>query len=86
MKGNPKRSRNDSAIASKSRKRVAKDKKFGFGGKKKFAKSNDKKSTNDGRSFSRAKNNAGVGKRAVPAKSIKRRPGKDSRAKKRSHN
>lgn len=57
-------------------KRAKKDQKFGFGGKKRHAKSNDAKSSADGRDFSvkRMKGKAGGGAK---------RPGKSVRMKKR---
>lgn len=58
--------------AGPNRKRQKKDEKFGFGGKTRFAKSNDAKSAGDTRGYSikRMKGNAG-----------KQRPGKSRRAK-----
>jgi rRNA-processing protein EBP2 len=57
-------------------KRAKKDQKYGFGGKKRHAKSNDAKSSADGRDFSvkRMKGKAGGGAK---------RPGKSVRMKKR---
>lgn len=72
-----------------SRKRKAKDAKYGFGGRKKFAKSNDQKSANDFSGFSLRKNNSrNFGKNAeAPATGRRRkksskpqRPGKARRA------
>lgn len=68
-------------------KREAKDKKYGFGGKKRFAKSNTKDSTNDMKSFNPSRNKtpfksgggAKAGKRNPQAKQA--RPGKSKRAK-----
>ncbi|KXT12197.1 hypothetical protein AC579_3438 [Pseudocercospora musae] len=57
-----------------NRKRQKKDEKFGFGGKKRFAKSNDAKSTGDDRSYSVTKMKSG-GKKGTF------RPGKSKRAK-----
>ncbi|KAK4623948.1 rRNA-processing protein EBP2 [Fulvia fulva] len=57
-----------------NRKRQKKDEKFGFGGKKRFSKSNDAKSTNDDRSYSQKRMKSG-GKGGKP------RPGKSKRAK-----
>jgi rRNA-processing protein EBP2 len=57
-------------------KRAKKDSKYGFGGKKRHAKSNDAQSTSDGRSFSVKKMK---GKPSGGAK----RPGKSVRMKKR---
>ncbi|KAK7718228.1 rRNA-processing protein EBP2 [Botryosphaeria dothidea] len=53
-------------------KRSKKDAKYGFGGKKRFAKSNDAQSSADGRGFSVKKMKAGAG--------VKKRPGKSRRA------
>ena len=57
-------------------KRAKKDQKFGFGGKKRHAKSNDAQSTSDGRSFSVKKMKGKTGGGA-------KRPGKSVRMKKR---
>lgn len=57
-------------------KRAKKDSKFGFGGKKRHAKSNDAQSTSDGRSFSVKKMKGKSGSGA-------KRPGKSVRMKKR---
>ncbi|KAF7189509.1 rRNA-processing protein EBP2 [Pseudocercospora fuligena] len=57
-----------------NRKRQKKDEKFGFGGKKRFAKSNDAKSTGDDRGYS-VKKMKGGGKKGTF------RPGKSKRAK-----
>ncbi|ETV67611.1 hypothetical protein H257_16209 [Aphanomyces astaci] len=68
----------------KNFKREAHNKKFGSGGKTKLShKKNDKKSTNDFSSFSRGRNNEGVGKRGKGGKppAAKSRPGKVSRGK-----
>ncbi|ETW08302.1 hypothetical protein H310_00920 [Aphanomyces invadans] len=68
----------------KNFKREAHNKKYGSGGKTKFThKKNDKKSTNDFSSFSRSRNNEGVGKRGGGKKpaGAKSRPGKVSRGK-----
>ncbi|KAL1638097.1 rRNA-processing protein EBP2 [Diplodia intermedia] len=54
-------------------KRAKKDAKYGFGGKKRFAKSNDAQSSADGRGFSAKKMKAG-------ANAAKKRPGKSRRA------
>ncbi|KAB2576380.1 rRNA processing protein [Lasiodiplodia theobromae] len=54
-------------------KRAKKDAKYGFGGKKRFAKSNDAQSSADGRGFSAKKMKAG-------ANGAKKRPGKSRRA------
>ncbi|KAK4553909.1 rRNA-processing protein EBP2 [Recurvomyces mirabilis] len=56
-----------------NRKRQKKDEKFGFGGKKKFAKSNDARSTGDMSGFSARKMKGG-------AKGGAKRPGKSKRA------
>lgn len=53
-------------------KRSKKDAKYGFGGKKRFSKSNDAQSSADGRGFSVKKMKAGAG--------VKKRPGKSRRA------
>ncbi|EME45685.1 hypothetical protein DOTSEDRAFT_150914 [Dothistroma septosporum NZE10] len=63
-----------SAADGPNRKRQKKDEKFGFGGKKRFSKSNDAKSTNDDRSYSQKRMKSG-GKGGKP------RPGKSKRAK-----
>lgn len=80
-------------LTRKSRKRQQKDAKFGFGGAKRHAKSNDKSSVNDDRkSFSLRRNNEHVGKHASSDKKKhqkkggaqqQQRPGKSSRDKKR---
>lgn len=54
-----------------NRKRLKKDEKFGFGGKKRFAKSNDARSSNDTRGYSVAR---------MKGKTGKQRPGKSRRA------
>ncbi|KAK3700789.1 rRNA-processing protein EBP2 [Vermiconidia calcicola] len=56
-----------------NRKRQKKDEKFGFGGKKRFAKSNDAKSAGDGKGYSVKKMKGKGGKQ--------QRPGKSKRAK-----
>ncbi|KAG9416140.1 putative rRNA-processing protein EBP2 [Aphanomyces cochlioides] len=62
-------------------KREAANKKFGSGGKTKLTqKRNDRKSTNDFSSFSRSRNNEGVGKRSNK-KQAGKRPGKAARSK-----
>jgi len=58
----------------KDNKRQKKDEKFGFGGKKRHAKSNDAQSSADGRDYSVSRMKGKTG----PSK----RPGKASRAKK----
>lgn len=55
-------------------KRQKKDTKYGFGGKKRHAKSNDASSTNDGRDFSMKRMKGKVG--------ASKRPGKSKRANK----
>ena len=55
-----------------NRKRLKKDEKFGFGGKKRFAKSNDAKSAGDG---------SGYSVKRMKGKTGKPRPGKSKRAK-----
>lgn len=57
--------------AAPNRKRQKKDEKFGFGGKKRFAKSNDAKSAGDERGYSARK---------MKGKPQKQRPGKSRRA------
>jgi rRNA-processing protein EBP2 len=57
--------------AGPNRKRQKKDEKFGFGGKKRFSKSNDAKSADDTRGYS---------VRKMKAKGTKQRPGKNRRA------
>jgi len=59
-------------------KRQAKDKKYGFGGKKRFSKSGDAISSADMRGFSTARMKGNVGGRGG-----KTRPGKSKRAKSR---
>jgi rRNA-processing protein EBP2 len=56
-------------------KRQKKDQKYGFGGKKRHAKSNDAQSSADGRGFSSRK------MKGKPAGGTSKRPGKDKRAK-----
>jgi rRNA-processing protein EBP2 len=63
----------DDAGGPPNRKRQKKDSKFGFGGKKRFAKSNDATSAGDTRSFSVKKMKGKGGKQ--------QRPGKSKRAK-----
>lgn len=67
------RRRGDGKAASK---RAKKDQKYGFGGKKRHAKSNDAQSSADGREFSVKKMKGKVGGGA-------KRPGKSVRMKKR---
>lgn len=84
----------DSKKPRMNRAREAKDKKFGFGGKKRFAKRNDKDSTNDFSQFPGARKGARGGKpaaatRAGAAKSKAtpkgaKRAGKDKRSSQRS--
>jgi rRNA-processing protein EBP2 len=57
-------------------KRQKKDQKYGFGGKKRHAKSNDAQSSADGRGFSSRK------MKGKSAGGASKRPGKDKRAKK----
>lgn len=61
--------------AGPNRKRQKKDEKFGFGGKKRFAKSNDARSAGDVGGYSVKRMKAGGGKSGKP------RPGKSKRAK-----
>ena len=58
-------------------KRQKKDQKYGFGGKKRHAKSNAAKSSSDGRDFSSRK------MKGKPTGGASKRPGKDKRAKNR---
>jgi rRNA-processing protein EBP2 len=60
------------AGAGPNRKRQKKDEKFGFGGKKRFAKSNDARSSGDMKGYSVKK---------MKGKTGKQRPGKSRRAK-----
>lgn len=60
------------AGAGSNRKRQKKDEKFGFGGKKRFAKSNDARSSGDMKGYSVKK---------MKGKTGKPRPGKSRRAK-----
>lgn len=75
-----KRRRPDGAPADAKRqsntKRQAKDKKYGFGGKKRFSKSGDAMSSSDMRGFSVARMKGKTG-----GKTGKMRPGKSKRAK-----
>jgi rRNA-processing protein EBP2 len=73
-----------------SKKRQERDKKFGFGGKKKGSKRNTRDSASDTRDFSAKRNNAGVGSKALykqkggnknKNKSTNQRPGKNRRMK-----
>lgn len=57
--------------AGPNRKRQKKDERFGFGGKKRFAKSNDAKSAGDARGYS---------VKRMKGKTGKQRPGKSKRA------
>lgn len=66
-------SRKANAGEAPNKKRQKKDAKFGFGGKKRFAKSNDAKSTSDDRGYSVKRMKAG-------GKPGKQRPGKSKRA------
>ncbi|OQS02771.1 rRNA-processing protein EBP2 [Thraustotheca clavata] len=83
LEGAGKRKRdNDDHGANKrpkvNKKREAHDKKWGSGGKTRMDKKNSKKSTNDMSSFSRSRNNEGVGKRGAKGG---KRPGKMARSK-----
>lgn len=60
--------------ARRETKRAKKDQKYGFGGKKRHAKSNDAQSSADGRGFSARK------MKGKPATGGARRPGKSKRA------
>jgi rRNA-processing protein EBP2 len=72
----PRRKKGDRSSDDKSRaKRVKKDHKYGFGGKKKHAKSNDAKSSGDLGDFSSKRNKASFG-----GKKTAQRPGKSKRA------
>lgn len=81
--GRSKRRRPDGAPTDGKRqqnaKRQAKDKKYGFGGKKRFSKSGDAMSSSDMRGFSVARMKGKTG-----GKGGKMRPGKSRRAKGRS--
>lgn len=69
-----------------NKKRQERNKKFGFGGKKKGIKRNTKDSAGDMRDFSMKKNRAGVGGKALSKqgkKSKPQRPGKNKRVKNR---
>lgn len=63
----------DSGRDGSNHKRQKKDEKFGFGGKKRFSKSNDAKSAGDTDGYSARKMKGG-------AKAAKQRPGKARRA------
>lgn len=65
-------------------KRQDRDKKFGFGGKKKGVKRNNKEGAGDMRDFSLKKNRAGVGSKQIGNKNKKPRPGKSNRVKRRN--
>ena len=71
-----------------NKKRQEKDKKFGFGGKKRGSKQNTKESAMDTKDFSMKKNRAGVGSKAMKNKNNKKNPnkrlGKSRRVKSRS--
>ena len=71
---NDRAARKASALAKPNAKRQKRDEKYGFGGKKRHAKSNDAISSADTRSYSSKKMKAG-------AKASAKRPGKDRRAK-----
>ncbi|OQR98146.1 kinesin-like protein [Achlya hypogyna] len=71
--------RGDNKRPKVNKKREAANKRWGSGGKTRADKKNSKKSTNDMSSFSRARNNDGVGKRAAPKGA--KRPGKMARGK-----
>ena len=64
--------RTNGADAGSNRKRQKKDEKFGFGGKKRFAKSNDARSAGDMNGYSA---------KQMKGKGAKQRPGKSKRAK-----
>ncbi|OJD29745.1 rrna processing protein [Diplodia corticola] len=66
--------RRSGAGGATNHKRAKKDAKYGFGGKKRFAKSNDAQSSADGRGFSAKKMKAGANSAA------RKRPGKSRRA------
>lgn len=71
-------------LTRKSRQRQAKDGKFGSGNKGKLAKQNDRKSTRDDKSFSRARNNSDVNaskSKGVAKSKTAARPGKARREK-----
>lgn len=71
-----------------NKKRQEKDKKFGFGGKKRGTKQNNRESAMDTRDFSMKNNRAGVGSKALNSKKNKNKPnkrlGKSRRVKSRS--
>ena len=71
-KGDRAARRSGGAGVGLNRKRQKKDEKFGFGGKKRFAKSNDARSSGDMKDYSVKK---------MKGKSGKQRPGKSKRAK-----
>jgi rRNA-processing protein EBP2 len=66
-------------------KRNAKDKKFGFGGKKRDVKKNDKRSNDDVSSFRPGQKTRAGGNSKGP-KGSKARPGKGNRQKMKNHN
>ena len=72
QKGDRASKRARGAADGPNRKRQRKDEKFGFGGKKRFAKSNDAKSASDARGYSVSK---------MKGKGAAQRPGKSRRAK-----
>ncbi|GAM23967.1 hypothetical protein SAMD00019534_071420 [Acytostelium subglobosum LB1] len=79
--GDNKRKRD--TLPTKGAKRTAKDEKYGFGGKKRHAKSNTRESTNNTKAFNPKKNNEDV-KKAFAAKkraASASRPGKNKRVK-----
>jgi len=71
-----------------NKKRQERDKKFGFGGKKRGSKQNTKESAMDTKDFSMRKNRSGVGSKAMKSKNGKKKPnqrlGKSRRVKNRS--
>lgn len=71
------RAKGGAAGGPPNRKRQKKDDKFGFGGKKRFSKSNDAKSAADTRAFSvrKMKGKGGGGKAQRPGKSRRARMG-----------
>ena len=65
--------RSKSASAGPNRKRHKKDEKFGFGGKKRFAKSNDARSSSDMTGYSVKRMKGKTGKPQRPGKSKRAR-------------
>eukprot|EP00736_Rhodelphis_marinus_P009788 Rmarinus@m.16513 len=81
-RGAPGRGRKDAGEKRTNKKRELKNKKYGFGGRKRPMKTNDAKSASDMSSFSIRKNKQlppGVSPKSGPNKSIQKRPGKMKR-------